>query len=60
MKGSLKRGNLCNMFFFYVAWFEMRGMVWLVGQGLVPIKNVSGWWFQRLFIFTLTWGDDPF
>ena len=31
--------------------------LWCYGVWLVEHK--TGWWFQGLFIFTLTWGDDP-
>ena len=32
-----------------------KGQIVLVERRI----TVAGWWFQRLFIFTLTWGNDP-
>ena len=29
------------------------------GQNKKPWYVLSSWWFQRLFMFTLIWGDDP-
>ena len=28
-------------------------------QGGMTILNITRWWFQFFFIFTLTWGDNP-
>ena len=39
---------------------EAQGCEMLHQNGLMKLQaNLPRWWFQRLFIFTSTWGNDP-